>query len=223
MSGSTREATWRPRCRPRTDRGTEAVAREPSRWPLAATSPVRQVPSSEGKAAIVVPVMIRGARSADIPLMQEIEVAAGELFADLGMDLVAGDDPLPRATLGDFVDAGRCWVAVTDDGRPVGYLLVESVDGSAHIEQVSVHPDHGRRGVGTALIDRAAQWARAHGLPAVTLTTFVCVPWNAPYYRRLGFEALTVSDETPGLKAIRAQEKSDGLDQWPRVCMRRES
>ena len=38
-----------------------------------------------------------------------------------------------------------------------------------------------------ALIEHVAGWARAHGSPALTLTTFTEVPWNAPYYERLGF------------------------------------
>jgi hypothetical protein len=46
------------------------------------------------------------------------------------------------------------------------------------------------------------------------------VPWNAPYYERLGFRR--VDDLTPGLRAIRAAEAARGLDRWPRVAMRRD-
>jgi GNAT superfamily N-acetyltransferase len=98
---------------------------------------------------------------------------------------------------------------------------VDSVDGAAHIEQVSVQPDDARRGIGRALIERAGEWARDRGLSALTLTTYVEVPWNGPYYERLGFRYLTAAEETPGLRAIRAHERAAGLDAWPRACMRR--
>jgi hypothetical protein len=48
------------------------------------------------------------------------------------------------------------------------------------------------------------------------------VPWNAPYYARLGFRILDDTAVTPGLRAIRRREAEIGLDRWPRVCMRRD-
>jgi GNAT superfamily N-acetyltransferase len=101
-------------------------------------------------------------------------------------------------------------------------LISDFVDGCVHIEQVSVHPDHGRQGVGRALMDHAAARARAERAPALTLTTFAKVPWNAPYYLRCGFRLLSNSELTPGLRAIREREAAHGLDRWPRVCMRRD-
>jgi hypothetical protein len=82
-----------------------------------------------------------------------------------------------------------------------------------------VLPDFGRRGVGAALLDHIAG---EYDTPAITLTTYAEVPWNRPYYERLGFRTLTPAEETPGLRAIRATEAAHGLDAWPRVCMRRE-
>jgi N-acetylglutamate synthase-like GNAT family acetyltransferase len=97
------------------------------------------------------------------------------------------------------------------------------VDGNMHIEQVSVHPDSARRGLGRALIEHAAVRAVAEGASALTLTTFVDVAWNAPYYAaRCGFRTLGEDELTPGLREIRRSEAAHGLDRWPRVCMRRE-
>ncbi|GIG90308.1 GNAT family N-acetyltransferase [Plantactinospora endophytica] len=105
---------------------------------------------------------------------------------------------------------------------PVGYLVAEPVDGCLHVEQVSVHPRAARRGVGRRLLDHLAEYATATGVPALTLTTFVDVPWNAPYYLRCGFVVLDEHELTPGLAVIRAREAAHGLDRWPRVCMRRD-
>ncbi|MFD3332167.1 GNAT family N-acetyltransferase [Streptomyces sp. NPDC058700] len=167
---------------------------------------------------------IRAAASAELPLLQDIERAAGEPFRMLGMAAIADDDPLPLDVLEAYRHAGRAWVAVDAADRPVGYLLADTVDGSAHIEQVSVHPAVARRGVGRGLIEHLAATAGARGLAALTLTTFTEVPWNAPYYTRLGFRSLAESDPalTEGLLAISRAEAAHGLSAWPRVCMRRE-
>ncbi|PCG86675.1 GNAT family N-acetyltransferase [Streptomyces sp. WZ.A104] len=169
---------------------------------------------------------IRSARRSDLPLLQDIERAAGEPFRTLGMAFVADDDPPPLDLLENYRLAGRCWVATdplsaTGD-RPLGYVLADPVDGALHIEQVSVDPAAARRGIGRALIDRLAALAVGRGMKALTLTTFTDVPWNAPYYTRIGFRVLTEDELTDGLRAIRTEEAQHGLDRWPRVCMRRD-
>ncbi|MET9291424.1 GNAT family N-acetyltransferase [Streptomyces sp. NPDC003077] len=165
------------------------------------------------------PVRIRPATERELPALQAIERAAGEPFRSLGMDAIADDEPPTLEELVGYQRAGRALVVcVGDDDVPVGYLLWEPVDGLAHIEQVSVRPDVSRRGLGRALIERVA---RDSGLPGLTLTTFRDVPWNAPYYARLGFRVLAADEVTPGLRAVREHEAAIGLDRWPRVCMRR--
>ncbi|WP_435884837.1 GNAT family N-acetyltransferase [Streptomyces chartreusis] len=120
--------------------------------------------------------------------------------------------------------AGNCATGhdgAADGRRPVAVHLAER-DGALHIEQVSVHPDAARRGVGRALLAYAADRARKEGLAGLTLTTFTEVPWNPPYYARLGFRTLEEAELTPGLRKIRAHEAELGLDRRPRVCMRRD-
>ncbi|TQF68640.1 GNAT family N-acetyltransferase [Rhodococcus spelaei] len=165
--------------------------------------------------------MIRVATPADLPRLAGIEVAAGAMFATLGMALVADDDPFTVEELAQYQRAGRAWVAVDAGDAPVGYALALEVDGGAHLEQVSVHPDFAGRRLGAALVEEVSAWAADRGLPWLTLTTFAAVPWNAPYYERLGFEILPDADLGRGLVAIRADEAAHGLDTWPRVTMRR--
>ena len=157
----------------------------------------------------------------DLPALQDIDRAAGELFRDLGMEVVADDEPLSVADLAVFQEDGRAWVATAQGDQPVAYLLVEVVDGGAHIEQVSVHPDHSRQGIGRALLDTTEIWAAGLGLSGLTLTTFANVPWNAPYYQRLGFRIMTSDEIGSGLRQIRELEAKRGLDRWPRVTLHR--
>ncbi|BBC32384.1 hypothetical protein SGFS_036780 [Streptomyces graminofaciens] len=165
--------------------------------------------------------MIRLARAAELPILQDIERAAGEVFADIGMLAVAEDAPPSLEVLGGFERDGRAWVWADDGDLPVAYLIAELVDGNGHVEQVSVHPDHAGKRIGKALIEHAEDWARAQGAPALTLTTFTEVVWNGPYYEKLGFRLLPESEWTPGLREIRAAEAAHGLDRWPRACMRK--
>lgn len=187
-------------------------------------------------------ITLRPATAADLPTLQDIERAAGEPFRALGMAAIADDEPFSIEELERYRSAAgaRAWVAVdatgtesaetaeTADAAPVAYLVGEPIAephgvGTAfHIEQVSVHPRAARRGVGRALIEHAADHARTLGATALTLTTFADVPWNAPYYARLGFRPLTDAELTPALRRIRAHEAELGLDRWPRLCMRRD-
>jgi GNAT superfamily N-acetyltransferase len=165
--------------------------------------------------------VIRPARPEDLPALRDVEIAAGASFRELGMADVADDDPPTVAELGAYQEDGRAWVVADAADHPVAYLLVQVLDGSAHIDQVSVHPSHARQGLGRGLLDAVAAWAAQRGLSALTLTTFANVPWNAPYYERLGFRVLSADEITSGLRRIQDDEARRGLTQWPRVIMRR--
>ncbi|MFF4598912.1 GNAT family N-acetyltransferase [Amycolatopsis sp. NPDC001319] len=162
--------------------------------------------------------MIRLARASDLPLLGELERAAGEPFRGLGMAAVADDEPFSVAELLPYQAGGRCWV-VDASGVVAAYLVADVVDGNGHVEQVSVLPSFARRGLGRELIETAEAWAGSLGLPALTLTTFRDVPWNAPYYARLGFRELPSASWGPSLRAIREHEAALGLDRWPRLAM----
>jgi GNAT superfamily N-acetyltransferase len=95
--------------------------------------------------------------------------------------------------------------------------MFRRVEARAYVEQLDVLPDFAGRRIGAALLDAVAERARAAGLEGLSLSTFREVPWNAPYYRRLGFvEAAAL---TPGMLAIRAEHLARGLDEDARVFM----
>lgn len=164
---------------------------------------------------------IRPAAFVDLPRLQQIERAAGEMFRTVGMPEIADDAPPSIEELQRYAYAGLAWVVTTGPHPPEAYLLAERLDDALHIEQVSVDPKYARLGRGRELIDQAARVAADLSCTGLTLTTFVKVPWNAPYYRRLGFKEIHDGALTPGLAAVRQGEAEIGLDRWPRVAMYR--
>ena len=166
--------------------------------------------------------MIRPARPEESERLRAIERDAGRRFADVGLPEVAADEPPAAERLAAYAEAGRCWVALGADAAPAGYVIVDVVDGCAHVEQVSVVPDHQGSGLGRRLLEAVEAWAADRGLAALTLTTFTDVPWNRPLYEHLGFRTLRQGELGPGLAAVRDAETAHGLDPARRVVMRRE-
>ena len=165
--------------------------------------------------------MIRPARRSDFPRLSAIEIAAGELFRAVSMDRIADDGPPDLERLAARIDEGLAWVDVGDDDVARAYLVASSHPTTAHIEQLSVHPSHARKRLGAGLIEHLERCAARRGIGRLTLTTFREVPWNAPYYARLGFQIVEACDQPEWLREIRARERCLGLDEWPRVAMAR--
>lgn len=162
---------------------------------------------------------IRMAGSADLPLLPGIEASSDADFRALGMAAVADSTPAAAAAYAPAALAGRVWVAVDERDAPVGFLRLEIVDGTPHVAQLSVLPDHRRRGLGGALLARAASWAGRYGYPRLTLRTFRDVPFNGPYYARLGWRPVPDEETGPELADLRADEERLGLSPWPRQTM----
>ena len=167
-------------------------------------------------------VPIRAPRLTELARLREIERDAGRAFAEIGMPQIAAHELGSVGELTEFVVAGRAWVATDTDDVPVAYLLSAVIDGAAHVEQVSVARAFGGRGIGAALIDQLSGVAARDGRRWVTLTTFRDVPWNAPYYERLGFTVVCSGERGPELAALMEAEASRIPGDRPRVPMRRE-
>jgi GNAT superfamily N-acetyltransferase len=165
---------------------------------------------------------ISPARPSDLHLLPAIELAAARLLAGHAPESVLTETTSQE----DFQDAqhrGYLWVALADDVA-VGFAQVKVIEpGAAHLDEIDVHPDHGRRGLGTQLVMAVCEWAANAGKAAVTLTTFRDVAWNMPFYARLGFEVIPVNALTPALLSVVEDETRRGLDPTRRVTMRRAS
>lgn len=69
----------------------------------------------------------------------------------------------------------------------------------------------GGQGVGRRLLRQVIDAARQMGGRELTLTTFAEVPWNAPFYARIGFEVVDEGLLDARLRGILAKELAHGL------------
>lgn len=155
------------------------------------------------------PVVVRTARSADHPGLPAIERAADGLFEPLGITFPPGPTVVEEAIL----DGSRILVA---GDPPVAFAALSALDGLTHLEQIAVHPDHVRRGIGTRLLREAVDEAPSD----VSLITFRDVPWNGPWYARHGFVEMPEERWGPGLRELWQAEIAAGLHALaPRLVM----
>lgn len=162
-------------------------------------------------------VLIRSAVGADFVAAEQIETAAdAPLIAWVkATTWWPAASAAQRAASAGFVLMADAVSAGLGGAGPVGFVQVIEVDGWAHLEQVSVLPEFGRRGIGRRLVDAAADAARERGYRELTLRTFVDVPWNAPFYLTCGFvvtepasafhRGLVREEERLGLAALGAR------------------
>lgn len=157
---------------------------------------VREIPRLEQAAAALFP-------SEDLPEKLRYLVTAAEALHEAQQD-------------------GRLWVAEHVSGRAVGFALSEIVDGEAYLTEIDVHPEHARRGIGTRLVETVADWAFEEGFAHLVLVTFRHLPWNAPFYRKLGFVAMAEDELGAELREIFTEEAAAGIDVRKRIAMRLE-
>lgn len=152
-----------------------------------------------------------------------IENRAAELFRAHGYPSVA-DHPFPDvAAFREMLAGHEAWVAVAGTADLAGYAVAGPLGRYLHLRELSVDPTYGRRGMGTALVRHVLAKAREGGHSGVTLTTFRDVPFNAPFYSRLGFEELPLESADEALRATFLQEVPEGIDASERLLMLRRS
>jgi ribosomal protein S18 acetylase RimI-like enzyme len=159
--------------------------------------------------------VVRAGRDEDVARVAIIERAAASLYAPYGLEAALTETPTPTRRVERAVRGGELLVATDASDRAVGYALFSicrgrgaSANGSArgghgrkrathepidldlHLEEIAVMPSHGRRGLGTSLLDALAIRAREEDADRITLVTLDFVPFGAPFYLARGYEPL---------------------------------
>jgi GNAT superfamily N-acetyltransferase len=164
--------------------------------------------------------VITTARPRDLARLPSIELAAARLLVgyapESALSVVTSD-----CALEDARAKGHLWVALANDVA-VGFAHVKLLEPSvAHLEELDVHPDHGRRGLGRKLVLAVCAWAAAERYEAVTLVTFRDPPWNMPFYASLGFTIVPSAETSLVLASLVLEASRRGIDPDGQVVMRR--
>ncbi|MBU0756375.1 MAG: GNAT family N-acetyltransferase [Planctomycetes bacterium] len=166
---------------------------------------------------------IRKARTGDLPRLPDIERAAAKMFeafpdmtglTNESLSQVTSDEAFARALMRD-----QLWVAVDRTGRPVGFAFVRELGRTVHLQEMDVLPEHGRKGIGTRLLNTVCDWAGEKGYETITLTTFRDIPWNAPFYARQGFKIVQPETVSPDHVRLMESEIKRGFQPDKRVLM----
>jgi GNAT superfamily N-acetyltransferase len=157
---------------------------------------------------------------AQLPLLRAIELAAAQSFSLIDLPPARRLDSVPLDRLELARLEGLLWIAVNSTEAPIGFALAGVLADQVHLEELAVHPEHQRKGVGSALVNSVIAEARTRGCGGVTLTTYRFVEWNAPWYARRGFRELRVEERSAELHAVVEREVSLGLARERRLVMR---
>lgn len=163
---------------------------------------------------------IRLVQRSELERVRELEDLAGERYAQAG--LPPHLEGLSPETILTASEQRLLWVIDEPNAPFVGFALCWERPKALHLRELDVHPAWMGKGLGRRLVEHVVERARDLGLESVTLTTFRDVPWNAPLYRRWGFEVLEPSALPPWLRDVRNAEDASDLRHWPRVAMRRQ-
>ena len=164
---------------------------------------------------------IRLATNLDIPALIAADRAASELFRPTGLipDMAAIPQSIPADTLAEGIENGMLLTATSKSG-PVGFGLCQQYEERLYLHQLSVDPAHGRKGLGGALVRYVFALAEDKSCGSITLSTFRDIPWNGPFYAKLGFREIPRKKMTKWMLAVEAAQ-AETLDVTQRCFMRR--
>ena len=165
-------------------------------------------------------LMIRAAHTRDLPLLGPLEDRAGQRFKDSRHPYCASFPHFNVDRLAALAQAGTVWVAVDAGDEPIGFVIADRWGDDGYVHELDVEEPYGRRGVGRRLLGRVAEWARDDGASSLLLSTFSDVPWNAPFYARLGFAVVPLDAYTTTMLAQRQSDAAAGMPLTSRVMMR---
>lgn len=156
------------------------------------------------------------AREADFEATARIETAADQLL----IDAFQPTDWPPAATAEERASSPGYTLVALVDGEAVGFVQVLELEGQAHLEQLSVLPAWGGRGIGRSLLEAGVAEAARLGYGEITLRTFADVAFNAPFYATCGFE---VSEPSTALERglVAVEERLGLMELGRRVQMTR--
>ena len=158
------------------------------------------------------PLALRDATLPDIALIDGIHVRSRQaayrgLVSDRYLDVA-----MPTASIEDWrrklpeMLAGRGRVLIAEaSGEAIGFVCAFAPDdrGSVYINNLHALPERKRLGVGTALLDAVAQWARSNGARAMHLKVLEANTPAIGFYESRGWRCVQrVNDAWAGEEIV---------------------
>lgn len=164
---------------------------------------------------------VRAAEARETALLQALERDAAQSYVALAQTAFCATAPVRTDQEHALARQHGVALVMAGEDRPIGFLLAVPKDGRAHLLELAVARSYQGRGYGRRLIAAFETWASQAGFDEATLTTFKDVPWNAPFYGRLGYEHFELQGDRPELANVVREERDAGFHRAPRVVMRK--
>lgn len=132
---------------------------------------------------------IRDAQLSDIDALIWVEKSAVQAFLSIPkLAWLAQTDTLPVEYHYQFIEHDYSAVAVDETKHVVGFMYAKQYENDLYILEFDVDVTKQKQGIGQQLIRYMMNKAKHDGFKRITLTTFNDVPWNLPFYEKLGFK-----------------------------------
>jgi GNAT superfamily N-acetyltransferase len=99
-------------------------------------------------------------------------------------------------------------------------VLAGRLGSDVFLETLVVVPAFSRAGMGRSLIDAVTGWAREIDAAGVLVSTYRDIPWDAPFYARLGFAEVPLRVWTTQMHRLHREAAAVGHDPARRLWMR---
>ena len=160
---------------------------------------------------------IRSATESDLPALGPIERQAHSVrYGMAGLGAVAD---LPPTTI-ERLRQGPCFIACGLDQKPLGFALASRLEGDALLECLAILPEFSGGGLGRALVEAVRVWAREAGSAGLLVCTYRDIPWDAPFYARMGFAEVPHRLWTGPMHRLQREATALGHDPARRLWMR---
>lgn len=146
----------------------------------------------------------------DLPFLSAIEKRAATRFPTGSIPDFLFAQSVPLDVLTQAQRSGNLFCARKGD-LPVGFALFQIFENLAYLAELDVDPEHMGQGLGSALIEKCAEHARALGYGQLYLTTFADFAWNQPFYARRGFRTLSGKEMPAQLKKALVEQAESGM------------
>ncbi|WP_367716850.1 GNAT family N-acetyltransferase [Nitratireductor sp. GISD-1A_MAKvit] len=146
---------------------------------------------------------------------------AAQLFAEHGFHGLAATPATAPDAFHRLASQNHTLVAEHHIDGAAGFAICDQIGSFLHLKELSVAPEHGRKGLGSALLRAVIAESVSRGLTGVSLSTFRDVPFNAPFYARHGFAEQPLARVPDALRERFFDEVPEGIAAETRLLMLR--